>query len=135
VPYEVIGGGNPCPVIALLTGHQADHVLDKDLTDQKLHELLTRLTRKRRLICCGMEKGKALPPGVGGGHIYAIFGYDSGRRQVKVFNPWGNTFTPAGDPGPANGYPTLHGVFVVPLAEFRKVFKAVRYETANPGRE
>ncbi len=132
MPYEVLGGGNPCPVIAWLTGHEADSLLNKDVTEQKLHELLTHLTRKRRLICCGVGKGEKLPPGLGGGHIYAVFGYDSGRRQVIIFNPWGNTFTPAGEPGLAHGYPTVHGEFVVPFAEFHKTFKAVRYETANP---
>ena len=42
------------------------------------------------------------------------------------------TFTPKGAPGPANGYPTQHGRFTVPLDQFHHIFTCVIYETDKP---
>jgi hypothetical protein len=52
--------------------------------------------------------------------------------MVMVFNPWGNHIKPSGPPGLANGYPTDHGVFEVPLAEFVQLFSGFTYETETP---
>ena len=59
---------------------------------------------------------------------YSLWGEDS---QESI----GNEFTPKGPPDLANGSPTTHGVFIVPLDEFRKIFKGLHYETAKPLRK
>jgi len=61
-----------------------------------------------------------------------VFGYDSERRQVTLFNPHGNGFEPKGPPGPANGYPTQHGVFTLPLQDFVHIFQHMSCETDQP---
>ena len=70
--------------------------------------------------------------GYNGGCAYAILGYDAKRQQVSIFNPWGNSFTPKGVSGPANGYPTQRGLFTVPLDQFQQVFTRVFYESDKP---
>jgi hypothetical protein len=143
VPEELIGGGDPAQIISLLTGHKTKRARSSDtaqakpkgpvpLSAQQFHELLARLVRDRRLICTGIGKDKKRPPGIVGGHIYAVLDYDVANRRVKVFNPWGQTFNPKGAPGLANGYATAHGQFDVPLDEFRTVFGGVCYETTEP---
>ena len=116
----------------MLTGRQAaSQTLGKKIQQEQLHKLLAEMTRKQRLLCVTEHVDKA-PPGMGNHHAYAVLGYDVKRRQVRVFNPWGNSFTPKGAPGPANGYPTEHGQFTVPLDQFQQVFTRVFYETDKP---
>jgi len=132
VPTETLGGGSPGPIISLLTGKQAGSlVLGKKSSAQQVHNLLGDMTKKRRLLCVCVDVDKP-PPGMGNHHCYAIFAYDAKGRQVTVFNPWGNTFTPKGPAGPANGYPTKQGLFTVPLDQFQQVFTRIYYETDKP---
>ena len=132
VPVETLGGGNPATIISLLTGRQtASLTLGKTARREQVHNLLADMTRKRRLICLTEHVDKS-PPGIGNHHAYAILGYDIQRRQVSIFNPWGNNFTPKGSAGPANGYPTQHGLFTVPLDQFQQVFTRVFYESDKP---
>jgi hypothetical protein len=139
-PEELIGGGRAAPIISLLTGHETDsasntqkaHKKNNLLTNQQFHELLVKLNKDRRLICTGVPRDGKRPPGIAGGHVYAVIGYDSTRRQLTIFNPWGQKFEPKGDPGPVNGYPTIHGTFNVPLEEFRAIFGGIVYETTKP---
>ena len=63
---------------------------------------------------------------------YGVLSYDPALRQVTVFHPWGNHMKPAGPAGLVNGYPTQHGVFEVPLAEFVQIFAGFTYETDQP---
>ena len=111
----------------------ADGLVDlgQDGPSRAVHNLLAEMTKKRRLICLTEQVDKP-PPGIGNHHAYAILGYDIQRRQVSIFNPWGNTFTPKGFAGPANGYPTQHGLFTVPLEQFQQVFTRVFYEADKP---
>ena len=132
VPTETLGGGNSGTIISLLTGHQADSLkLGKSMPRNQVHNLLADMIRKRRLVCAGVAVDKP-PPGMGNHHAYAIMGYDANARQVTVFNPWGNNFTPKGSAGPANGYVTKLGMFTVPLDQFQQVFTRVGYETDKP---
>jgi hypothetical protein len=132
VPTETLGGGSTGTIISLLTGHQADSLkLGNSAQREHLHNLLADTIKKKRLLCASVDGDKA-PPGMGNHHAYAVFGYDSQRRQVTVFNPWGNNFTPKGAAGPANGYPTKLGQFTVPLDQFQQVFTHVAYETDKP---
>ncbi len=134
VPAENLGGGSALPIISLLTGHQAKELsLRKTASSEEVNLLLVDLTKKRRLMCVSehVDSGKH-PPGIVNKHVYALLGYDSKLRQLTIFNPWGNTFTPTGPPGIANGYTTEKGVFTVPLDEFRQVFTSLDYETGKP---
>ncbi len=132
VPTETLGGGNSGTIISLLTGHKAGYLkLGKSSKRDQVHNLLADMTKKRRLLCVGVDVDKP-PPGMGNHHAYAIMGYDAKARQVTVFNPWGNNFTPKGAAGPANGYPTKLGMFTVPLDQFQQVFTRVAYETDKP---
>jgi hypothetical protein len=139
-PEELIGGGRAGPIISLLTGHETEIARNtkrnnkKDilLTNDQLNDLLVRLIRDRRLMCTGVPRDGKRPPGIAGGHVYAVIGYDSARRQLTIFNPWGQKFEPKGEPGPVNGYPTTHGTFNVPLEEFRTIFGGIVYETFKP---
>ena len=132
VPVETLNGGNAGSIISLLTGHQAASLtLGKTAQREQVHNLLADMTKKRRLICLTVQVDKP-PPGIGNHHAYALLGYDGKLRDVTIFNPWGNTFTPKGAAGPANGYPTKLGQFTVPLDEFQEVFTRVVYETDKP---
>ena len=61
-----------------------------------------------------------------------MLAFDSKTETVTVWNPWGNTFTPTGEPGFDHGYPTAHGRFTMPLRDFARTFRAVIYETDQP---
>jgi hypothetical protein len=130
--FATLNWGDSNPIIALLTGHHAESVkLDKNITNEKLHNLLTEMSQKKRLMCVGKNKDKG-PPGIATNHVYAVLGYESQARQVNVFNPWGNNFNPKGASGKANGYSTKNGHFTVPLDEFHSVFSNLIYETDKP---
>jgi Calpain family cysteine protease len=139
-PEELIGGGRVGPIISLLTGHKTDsahnplkdHKKNNTLTDQQFHNLLVQLNKDRLLICTSVPRDGKRPPNIAGGHCYAVLGYDSSRRQLTIFNPWGQKFEPKGEPGHINGYPTTHGTFNVPLEEFRAIFGGIVYETNKP---
>ena len=55
-----------------------------------------------------------------------------GDCYLTIFNPWGNHFTPKGPPGLANGYPTEHGQFTVPLDHLMQFVTQLVYETDKP---
>jgi hypothetical protein len=132
VPVSTLNGGNPGSIISLLTGQQAASLkLGKTVRVEEVHDLLVDRTKKRRLICLTVQVDKP-PPGIGNHHAYALLDYDVKLREATIFNPWGNTFTPKGAPGPANGYPTKLGQFTVPLDEFQEIFARVVYETDKP---
>jgi hypothetical protein len=132
VPYDTLNTGNPAVIIALLTGRRGECLrLDQGATLEQVHALLRDETANKRLVCASKNKEKG-PPGIVCKHAYAVFGYDAQQRQVHLFNPWGNEFSPKGPAGIANGYPTTHGQFTMPLDEFCKVFYRVEYETDKP---
>jgi hypothetical protein len=71
---------------------------------------------------------KLTPPGMPTHHVYAILGYNSAKRELRLWNPHGNTFTPKGPAGSANGYPTRDGFFTMPLDDFVRAFVCVIVE-------
>ncbi|WP_010581609.1 C2 family cysteine protease [Schlesneria paludicola] len=132
IPTETLNFGNSRVIISLLTGHQAESLhLDGKTHAEQVHNLLLEMTKKKRLLCAGKNKEPG-PPAIVNNHAYAILGYDAHERHVHVFNPWGNNFTPMGQPGKSQGYATKNGVFTIPLNEFTSLFSSVVYETHQP---
>lgn len=131
-PIETLNWGDSAVTISLLTGRHTDSLkLGTSSKIEQLHELLISVMKKRHLICTGTNHDKP-PPGMGANHAYAVLGYDANQRHVTVFNPWGNSFTPKGPPGKANGFMTKNGMFTLPLDQFHSIFSDVVYETDRP---
>ena len=121
VVMDFLDIGSPVPVIRDLTGHRA-HVENWDgeetkVTIEHLHELLGTLTRDRKLCLASTfrDRSTPLPKGIIPRHVIAVLAYDSKRRMVRMFNPWGNDLIPTGPPGMINGYLTRQGLFEIPL--------------------
>lgn len=131
VPADTLNGGCAGDIISLLTGQQSGCLDVKKTHRDQVHNMLLDRTRKRRLVCISAVVAKP-PPGIITDHCYAIFGYDGKKRKVTIFNPWGNQFTPKGPPGLANGYPTEHGQFTVPLDHLMQFVNQLVYETDKP---
>ena len=130
VPVETLDSGDPGVIISLMTGHHAESLrLGKAADANQVHNLLTEMAKGKRLMCASANNKEKPPPGMVNRHIYAILGYDAKKRQLTIFNPWGNSFNPKGPPGLENGYATKSGEFTVPLDQFEKVFSVVVYET------
>jgi hypothetical protein len=137
---DLIGhGGNPGPVIGRFTGHKASNAAigkwsrqDSNTVTNRTEKLLTSLTMDHRIIVAVTPHtvNKKLP--VPHGHAFGVISYDTSRRMVRMFNPWGNNHKPAGPPGLENGYVTEHGFFEVPVGEFVQIFSSVEYETQTP---
>lgn len=140
VVTDLIGrGGYYAPVISRLTGHKTAGVptgrwLKEDPAGapQKLHDLLVKLTADHRLMATGTRKDKTLPKGIPHGHVLAVLDYSPTTHMVRMFNPWGNHVKPTGPAGLVNGYPTEHGIFEVPAADFLQIFSGFTYETDKP---
>jgi Calpain family cysteine protease len=142
VMTDFIGhGGYYAPVMTLFSGHRAAGAplerwvkQDPRAGIDRAHELLAKLSVQHKLmaVATGGNKNKRLPKGIPHGHVLAVLGYDPVNRMVVVFNPWGNHFTPKGEPGLVNGYRTDHGIFDVPLNEFIQIFSSFTYETDRP---
>lgn len=134
VAMDLLGGGRSGPVIQQLTGNRTrskswNNEITKPALEQ-LHNLLDKLTRDRKLCAASTPKDRAwkLPKGIAHSHAMAVLGYDSPRRMVRLFNPWGNDVTPAGPPGLVNGYVTRQGSFEIPFADFVQAFRGIVYE-------
>jgi len=141
VPDLIGHGGYYGPVIALFSGHKTagapvGHWLKQDPKSavDKMDELLTKLSDEHRLMAVGTghDSTKAMPRGIPHGHVLSVLAYYRASRTVRMFNPWGNTFTPKGAAGMVNGYPTQYGIFDIPLADFLKVFSGFNYESDKP---
>ncbi len=93
---------------------------------------MTAASKDRLLMDCGTPE-KGTPPGIPGGHCYAVLGFDAATDTVHLWNPWGNTFQPKKEPhGLLNGYPVKGGRFDVPLGDFVKIFGYFDWETHEP---
>ncbi|QJW95799.1 hypothetical protein [Frigoriglobus tundricola] len=138
IPLDVISrGGDPATAIALLTGHKAEcvdvlkHANDHAAT-ARLRATMIASSKGRLLMDCGTPE-TGTPPGVPGGHCYAVLGFDAATDTVHLWNPWGNTFHPKKEPyGLMNGYPVKDGRFDVPLGDFVKIFGYFDWETHEP---
>jgi hypothetical protein len=132
-------GGKPVLTIEALTGHRVRVVsirADKDpppaaaaagTTAEQIDRALRQGMTDHRL-ACAITASKLTTPGLPTHHVYAILGYNAARREVRLWNPHGNTFTPKGPPGPATGYPTKDGFFNMPLADAVQAFVSVAVE-------
>ncbi len=140
---DIMGrGGASAPVIALFTGHRVstvrlDHWIEEDGVEatNRLHQLLVELTGAKRLITTSVgrrDAAGATPGGIIRNHVFGVLRYKPAEQSVMVFNPWGNSFTPKGQAGLVNGYPTRFGLFEVPLGDFIRIFTHLDYETEEP---
>ncbi len=134
---DLLGGGNPRAVVTLLTGHLTSRapvdVWRKDGQgdpEARLHDLLVRLTAAHRIMttCTAKNPRVALPQGISHSHCFTVLGYDSARKMVRLFNPYGPTHKPKGVAGLKNGYATTQGVFEVPIQDYVRIFPGVSYE-------
>src|SRR4051794_30891109 len=74
-----------------------------------------------------------IPPGINTKHAYAVLSYDADTDTLELWNPHGQQFKPKGEPGIANGYPTDHGVFKLPLVDAYQFVASFTFETDQPG--
>jgi hypothetical protein len=147
-PYDIIGvGGTPSSPLSILTGHACKRMPCADFQkgkltpaerDAKLAEIRQELTaafQSGRLVVGGTASrgnGETIVPGLYYNHSYGVLAFDSETDVVTFWNPMGNHFTPAGDPGLVNGYPTSHGRFDVPLMDAVMWFGAFSMENDQP---
>jgi len=136
-------GGTPVQTIRMMTANEADviHLRPVDQKDPpaeaQLRGLLPQLravlrdAHANRRIACAGSTAAGLPPGITPAHAYAVLGFEAGRDVARLWNPHGNTFTPAGPAGLTTGYVTRHGRFEMPLDEFARVFSLLAYETGQ----
>ena len=137
-------GGRPSAAMTLFTGHDAGLVRFRPEGPRAvpsairvkgflplMRSLLLTNTRRRLLTCCATAD-VAVPPGMAKRHLYAVLDFDPAHDVVHLWNPWGNYFKPKDDPGLSSGYFVRHGQFVVPLADFIRIFDRVIYETDRP---
>lgn len=136
-------GGAVDPVMQVLTAKKAESISltkahghgganpEVRVLASRVHGLLTAALSQGHLVGCATGKTKTAP-GVVTDHAYSILGYDARSGAVHVWNPWGNKFTPKGDPGLQSGYPTESGQFSVPLQEFVQIFTEFYVETGAP---
>jgi hypothetical protein len=135
-------GGTITATIEALTGHDAKRfglrkasVKEMLLAEQVANRLpilrtaITDALKEKRLACVSTNTN-TLPPGISPKHAYAILHFDAEHDRVTIWNPHGNQFTPKGEAGVENGYPTKDGVFTVPLSDLARIFSGVTVETA-----
>ncbi len=128
--------------VALLTGHHPER-----LTIPNPAQISENSTRRNgssaRRSCISITANTSVrpprdpgrikaPPGMAGGHSYAVLGYNRSNDTVHVWNPWGHEFTPKGREGLNSGYKTVHGAFEMPLRDFAHEFSVVCFETNQP---
>lgn len=100
------------------------------------HKHLQEVEGGERVAVCYTMSDSKVPHGVATSHVYAITGYDSGRKVVHLWNPWGTgyDFKLKADqkPGRENGYEVRNGRFDVPLHDFVRIFSSFAYDTGHP---
>jgi hypothetical protein len=134
----IANGGSAGRVISDLTGHKVsgfslevgkDPAAPAALRDSRLAALRRKLAnaigQKYLVTCSTLEPAT---PGLTPHHVYALLEYDPIDDTVDLWNPHGNEFIPKGPPGPDYGYPTVNGLFTVPLAEFVQQFCGMAFE-------
>jgi hypothetical protein len=84
--------------------------------------------REKRLVTAGTPSVTGLPRGLTPNHAYAVLAIDESADTLRLWNPHGQTFTPRGEPGMTNGYPTRAGVFTMPLPDFVRAFGGMSIE-------
>jgi hypothetical protein len=141
----VARGGSAGTMLSFVTGREIERFSckpfrEKTTTEEKKQELLGDLRARlsanvqaRRLICGGTSSGTTpaghKPPGIRGGHAYAILGYDAANDAVTLWDPHGDTFKPKGEPGLVEGYPRSEGRAQIPLTDLVQFFGGFSFET------
>jgi hypothetical protein len=152
-------GGDSGQAIGVITGHRVHRIHfartlseRKAKTDTVLPELRRQIQTTiaaHRVVTAGVNPpdpvtnpdpaGKngqgsppPVPPDITKHHVYAVVSYDPDTDIVEIWNPHGQQFKPRGEPGLANGYPTDHGLFKLPLAEAYQFFTSFTFETDAP---
>jgi len=145
-------GGDSKVTLTALTGHKIERIpfpkfvedreAKKETILPQLRETLTKAIADHRAITAGIlpppKEGKdgktpvKLPPNINANHVYAVVDYDAKTDVVQIWNPHGQSFTPKGEPGLANGYVTEHGRFKLPLAEAYSFYTSFTFETDQP---
>jgi hypothetical protein len=142
----IANGGNAGEIIQLLTGNDFLRLSlgnrkgaagaafkNSDTALDQLRGGLKSAFAEHRLVTAGTPGEDApmpMPPGVTRKHAYAVLGYDAQADTVRLWNPHGNAFKPAGAPGLKQGYVTQAGMFDMRLADFAQVFGSIVFETA-----
>ena len=138
-------GGEPGPVMGLLTGNSARYFDEekgrfiKGNEEQKRQALdeiraaLKTAQESKRLLFAAARPLKTYKkvPGIPAPHAYAVLDYNASRDVVRFWNPWGSEFTPKGPAGLQNGYPMRDGIFEAPLSEAMQ-FMSLGMETTKP---
>ena len=139
VVEDDLGGGSCIPIIELMTGEKANqikHISPSELAAkgkegaEKEVEKLLLPVHEHKILACTSTSGKtssksSLPPGIAGHHAYGVIGFDPGKKEVTLWNPWGGDFKPKGSPGLTHGYPRKEGAFTMPLCEYVVVYHAL----------
>lgn len=147
-PIDIIGvGGTPHSPLSMLTGHACRRFECQDFQKDRLGPAAreARLGELRGELAAAFKTGRLVVGGtaaIGGGetrvpglyynHSYGVLAYNATTDTVTFWNPMGNHFTPAGEPGLANGYVTTHGRFDVPLTDAVMWFGAFSIENDEP---
>jgi hypothetical protein len=135
-------GGSVRTTIHNLTGHKVGTIpfrkkgeAQRAPTIEYVTTLLPNVRRavttalaENRLVAAGTGTALPLPPAINGKHAYAIIKFDPSTDMLTIWNPHNNNFTPKGEPGLTNGYPTKGGVFQMPLIEFAQVYPSISWE-------
>jgi hypothetical protein len=134
----IANGGQAGRILSDLTGHKvtglslafaANPLTPAAVRERGLASLRRKLSdasAQKRLVTCSTKAPTT--PALNPKHVYALLEYDSVADTVQLWNPHGNQFNPKGPPGLDNGYPTQHGVFTMPVAEFAQQFAVVSIE-------
>jgi hypothetical protein len=140
LPLDAERGGSAGTMLAYITGHEitrfsfkfAKEPSSPDDFAAKLADLrrqLTEATQQNRLMTCGTIRPTT--PGLTPNHAYAVLGYDAASDSVRLWNPHGQNFQPKGAPGLEGGYPTVNGVFQVPVDHFVRQFSGMAFEVVD----
>ena len=126
--FNIALGGAPAMIEHIWTGVLPTVVyLDKRPSRQEIRSALIRM-QERRLMSQALTPARSIAHSVAGDHVYAILGFDPTTDTLTLWNPWGDDFTSKGPEGLQNGYARQHGVFMMPLDEFRDVFWVLSIE-------
>jgi Ni,Fe-hydrogenase III small subunit len=146
-PLSYVGlGGTPNTPMGFITGHKSKRVgcedfqkgdMDAATREARLadmHAQLVEAFKRGKMIVSGTAPiGKqAIVRGLYYNHSYGVLAFDEKTDMVTFWNPFGNKFTPKGEPGLTNGYATSHGRFNVPLTEAVQWLGSFSIETDEP---
>jgi hypothetical protein len=125
--------GPSAKTIEILDGYQTEKISFKKFKtgEQDLAALRERLARalgQKKIVKTSTSKN-ITTRGITPDHAYAVLGFSKDTDEVQVWNPHGQQFMPAGNPGLENGYETKRGMFYVPLKEFVRIFGDLNIET------